>query len=157
MPLNYLDTSILARRYLPEPASAWARDVVLREPGAISVLTLVEFASVLGRRMQSGEISAQQCESLYALFIQETRQWLIIDIDPEVVDDAAGFLLNPSSVRLRALDAIHLASARKAFGRARDSGAAAGVLLTADRSLFEAARRAGVPVGGPPEAGIAEE
>ncbi|HEY8694359.1 MAG TPA: hypothetical protein VIR57_16650 [Chloroflexota bacterium] len=54
-------------------------------------------------------------------------------------------LSTPAPIRLRALDALHLASARSAFARARRRGIATGSFVTADGALLQAAAWAQLP------------
>jgi len=50
----------------------------------------------------------------------------------------------PLHLRLRSLDALHLATARLAFARARRRGVATGAFVTADQELAAAADWAGL-------------
>ncbi len=135
---GYVDTSVLAACYLPEPKSAAANRLVASLDGpAISSLTEVELCSVLSRRVRERELSPEDGGRVLALFrthveggffrwlplgrreFEQAREWLALFSTP-----------------LRTLDALHLAVVVS-------NGLA---LLTADRALARAARRLGATV-----------
>src|SRR5581483_12201353 len=49
--LAYLDSSALAKRYLPEVGSAWVAHLCQQEPVAISLVAIPELTSALARRV----------------------------------------------------------------------------------------------------------
>jgi uncharacterized protein len=154
MSLHFLDTSALAKRYVPEPGSGWVARLVSSEAVAVSELAFVELASVLSRRVRDGVTDIRSAENTFELFTVDIRAYTVIDLSRRLVLDAAG-LLQEANVfpRLRSLDALQLASARIAFQRAAESAAKVGSFVSSDRALLEAARRAGLPTANPEDYG----
>lgn len=133
----YLDTSALAALYIPEALSAAAAALVGSAPPAISVLTEVEFASVVARRLRDRSIPAADGARVLQAFdthVAERRyRRLAITADTYA---GAGKLLRAGGPALSTLDALHLvvaASNREA-------------LCTADRQLARAAANLGLKV-----------
>lgn len=150
MPLTYLDTSALAKRYVPEVGSAWIARLCYQEPVAISLVAIPEMASALARRMREGVLSTQQRNALFQAFVRDARSFTVVELGQAIAQQAAALLLTaPLPVRLRTLDALHVASARFAFDRARRRGVTTGSFVTADRALLDAASWAGLPTLNP--------
>ncbi len=150
MPLNYLDSSALAKRYLTEAGSDWVTRLCQIEPVAISLISIPEIASAFARRTREGILTAQQRDTLFRLFLRDGRSFVMVVLNQTIAQQAAMALLTaPASVRLRSLDALHLATAQWSFARARRRGAATGSFVTADRALIEAAVWAGIPTINP--------
>lgn len=77
-------------------------------PVAISRLTEVEVASAVCRRCREGALSPSDRDRILDRLARECQAFLVVDLEPAVVDRARGLL---ASYRLRAGDAIQLASA----------------------------------------------
>ena len=87
---------------------------------------------------------------VYRVFVRDAGAFVIVRLSHTVVQQAAGLLLTaPAPVRLRSLDALHVASARWSFARARRSGLAVGAFVTSDRALAVAAGWVGLSVENP--------
>ncbi|MBI2864674.1 MAG: type II toxin-antitoxin system VapC family toxin [Chloroflexi bacterium] len=150
MALAYLDTSALVKRYLPEVGSAWVARLCQQETVVISLVAVPELASALARHAREGVLSAQQGDMLFRAFLRDVGTFTVVEPNQEIAQQAAVLLLTaPPNVRLRALDTLHLASARLALGRARRHGATTGSFVTADRALLVAAKWAGLPTLNP--------
>lgn len=150
MPLVYLDTSALAKRYVREVGSEWVVRLCQREPAAISLIAIPELASALARRTREGALSAQERDTLFQAFLRDLRGFVVIEPIQAIVHQAATLLFTtPPSIRLRTLDALHVASARLAFARARRHAVATGSFIAADRALLDAANWAGLPTLNP--------
>jgi hypothetical protein len=148
--LAYLDTSALVKRYLPEVGSAWVSHLCQQEAVAISLVAIPELASALARRAREGTVSAEQSETLFRAFLRDAQVFVLLEPNHAVAHQAATLLLSaPPDIRLRTLDALHVASARLAFARARRRGVVTGSFITADRALLEAASWAGLPTLNP--------
>lgn len=128
----YLDTSVLAALYLPEPGSSAAAAAVGSRPPAISALIEVEFASVVARRVRERSISAQDAANVLALFDTHLteRRYRHLPVGAEAFAEARR-MLRSGKVPLSALDAMHLAIV--ALHRQ--------TLCTADRQLARIAER----------------
>ena len=151
MPLHYLDTSALAKRYLTEKGSAWVMALFGSEPVAISLLTQIEMASVLARRSREGALTATDRDAIFQLFLSDAADYMVLGLTSRVVREASMLFSATPLLRLRTLDALHLATAQWAFARARRRGIATGSFVAADRGLLEAAGAAGLPIVNPEE------
>ena len=135
----YLDTSFVVPWLLPEPASAKVEEVLTAlAPGssAISLWTKLEFASVVARRVRTGEATAPNARAAIDL-LDELLKMSLESIEPVSADfTLASQLVVDSGWTLRGPDALHLAIARN--HRAE-------VFLTLDEPLLKSAVRLGIP------------
>jgi predicted nucleic acid-binding protein len=108
----FIDTSALAKRYLSETGSNWVRSWINPEANneiIISALATVEIHSLLMRREREGSITSLERTSMLNDFQEHVQdEYLIIDLDDEVLDRARNLLSRHS---LRTLDALQLACA----------------------------------------------
>ena len=136
----YIDTSALAKCYIREPRSLdvlnWAEG---RGEVETSPLTLVEFRCLLARRRRAGQIDGDLEASAMARFDQDVldRTWRILPDATHLFEEARLLIDQLPGIPLRALDALHIAFARR-------NGA--GEFATADRSQAAAARALGMTV-----------
>lgn len=101
-----------------------------------SDLTLVECDRVLVRGVATGDVDPAEAVRLRTALNRAARHWNLVRIDGEVVERARRpFPIEP----LRALDAIHLATALVVAAGVPDL-----TLLTFDRRIRRAARRLGL-------------
>jgi predicted nucleic acid-binding protein len=131
----YYDTSVLAKLFLDEPdsiaiASAHSEASVT----ATSWITFTEMHSLLRRREREKRLSARECSQLIEQFESDWNYLGKVEASPMLLKRAAHLV---GAYPLKALDAIHLASALF-FQEQIDEPI---VLLTADRQLETAARR----------------
>jgi predicted nucleic acid-binding protein len=134
----YVDTSALAKWYLPEPGSDAFVDFIRRQDGAaISRLTTVELRCLLARRRCAGDISLQYERDAWSTFESDVRAGhLYVEALSDVHALTARDLLEQlHNLPVRTLDAFHLAIARSL---------AVGVLATADRVMARAAEALGM-------------
>jgi len=134
----YLDTSVLAALYIPEPKSEIIQEFV-RGKGktALSSLTEVEFSSAVSRRTRMKELSREdgfQIISRFQIHIKSRvfEMYPIMQREYDLARDWIGKLDTP----LRTLDALHLAVA---FSNQL-------VLVTADASFAVAAKKIGIKI-----------
>lgn len=137
---SYLDTSVVAKRYLAEPGSDEVdRFLAARSRVLISRLTVLELRCVLARRRRSGSIGADYEQHALAAMSADIRSgWF--EVEPLVDRHAVEAFDLISELRehpLRALDALHIAIAR---------GVGARLLATADRRMADAAQALGMEV-----------
>jgi uncharacterized protein len=134
----YIDTSALAKWYLPEPGSdAFVDFIRSQDSAAISRLTTVELRCLLVRRRRAGDITVQHERDAWATFEGDIRAG---HLHVEALSDAHAVTARDLLERLqhlpvRTLDAFHLAIAQSL---------AAGVLATADRVMARAAEALGM-------------
>ena len=153
MPFYFLDTSALAKRYLPETGSSWLLSI-LDDPTcsvAISAVASVELASALAGAGRRGEITTEQQDTQYRQFIADAGELDVLDVSKELLARSSDLLLGAGAVALRSLDAIQLASAIWWSERLNANNMGRGVFVVADRRLREAASALGLPVDNPEE------
>ena len=74
----YVDTSALAKWYLPEPGSQAFVEFIVRHDGAvISPLTTVELRCLLARRRRAGEIATEHERDAWFTFEDDIRAGLL--------------------------------------------------------------------------------
>jgi uncharacterized protein len=134
----YVDTSALAKWYLPEPGSdAFVDFIRSQDNAAISRLTTVELRCLLARRRRAGDITVQHERDAWSTFEGDIRAG---HLHVEALSDAhavtaCDLLEQLHDLPVRTLDAFHLAIARSL---------AVGVLATADRVMARAAEALGM-------------
>ncbi len=136
----YIDTSALAKCYVREARSLEVVDWLdEREVVHTSPLTLVEFRCLLARRRRAGQIDSALEANALARFDQDVldRVWRIAADAPHLLQEARLLIDMLPAVPLRALDAIHLAHARR-------NGTSE--FATANKTQAEAARDLGMNV-----------
>ncbi len=114
MPIYYLDTSALIKRYRAEIGS----DVIagLFESLADSdelvtpQLTVLEMNSAATRFLEGNEITRAECQRMLEQFTQDIQYYdfTVMSVQNELFSEAIGIVREYS---LRALDALHFASA----------------------------------------------
>ena len=128
----YIDTSVLGAYYCPEPLSVTAEATLQHIDGpVISVLSEVEFCSLIGRKRRLRELTERQARAAIDLFASHVAAGLFrrISLDREHFLKARQ-LLGVMTGSLRTLDALHLAVAV----------VASLALVTADHGLAKAAK-----------------
>jgi len=152
VPLTYFDSSAMVKRYVLERGSAWVRRTCVEEPVAISRITVSEVASALARRAREGRLTPAERDDEFGAFLRHVDTYELVELETVIAGDAASLLLSaPPPIRLRALDMLHVATARLLFARARRMGIATGSFVSADRGQLEAAAWAGLPIVNPEE------
>ncbi len=110
----YLDSSALAKLYVPEPESD-ALDALLRgrRDLLISELAITEVMSAVARKRRDGMLTAAQTFEIRdaVLADADSGSFYRLDLNPSVHRQAERLLLNVESVALRTLDALHVALA----------------------------------------------
>ena len=145
MPLLYFDTSALIKRYVREVGSGRVDALLVREAVAVSSLIRVEVASALARRTREGLLTAERRDDLHTKFLDDLQGFVVVDLDEGVLTRAADLARTSTpNAPLRALDAIHLASALVAFEAQRPEDGSGQVFVTSDRQLRRAAEHAGL-------------
>jgi predicted nucleic acid-binding protein len=110
----YLDSSALAKLYVPEPESdrleAFSRG---RRDLMISELAITEVLSAVARRRREGMLNAQQALEIRDAVLEDADAGCFhrLDMSPVVHREAERLLFQIESVALRTLDALHVAVA----------------------------------------------
>lgn len=108
----YVESSAILAWILEEPAGWRAFDEMRDEEHVItSELTLIECDRALHRYVVNGWLEASTAQGLRTELIEVSSAWDVTPIGPDVVDRARASFPDD---RMRALDAIHLASAMAA-------------------------------------------
>lgn len=134
----YLDSSALAKLYVPEAESEKLDRYLRGRRGLIlSDLAVTEVVSAVARRKREGELTAIQANKIRDALLHDADSGMFARqaLSPPVHREAERLLLTTESVPLRTLDALHIALAL--------SGAASHV-LTFDRRMAEAAVQIGL-------------
>lgn len=146
MNVYFVDTSALAKRYIPEEGTDWVLRWILPDSGNVVVigeLVDVEMFSLLNRRMREGKLGLQNFNILRENFLlHQENEYLIVPLDSTVVLQARNLI---NKYPLRTLDAIQLACALQAVS-------ALGVSMTfvsADNNLLAAAHAEGFVTDNP--------
>jgi predicted nucleic acid-binding protein len=129
----YVDTSILGAYYCPEPLSAAAESALrgIKTP-VISLLSEVEFCSLISKKCRLKELKDRQAKEILDLFLNHVTEGFYRRISLNTEHFVKARLLVTSMDRgLRTLDALHLAAAL----------AEGLTLVTADREFARAGKR----------------
>ena len=134
----YLDSSALAKLYVPEPESD-SLDAFLRERRdlMISELSITEVISAVARRRREGVLDSEKANEIRNTLLSDAKSFLRLDLSPAVHREAETLLLSAEKIPLRTLDALHIALARL-IGASR--------IVTFDVRMAEAARLHGLGV-----------
>lgn len=124
----YVETSAIAAWLLEQPAGWQAFEAVQRADAVVtSDLSLVECERTLRRAVAAGDISAARADLLRRELTMATSAWSFLSIGADVVARAREAF--PDDM-IRALDAIHLATALTARVTVSDLA-----LITLDRRV----------------------
>jgi predicted nucleic acid-binding protein len=133
----YLDTSALVKLVVEEPGSDLAARVWdAADVRVTSLLTFAETRAAIAAARRDGRLTARGRQIATSTFEARWAECVRIGISERLVREVGDLA---DAQRLRAYDAVHLASALRA-----SSGDA--ILATWDRPLAVAARRAGLSV-----------
>jgi predicted nucleic acid-binding protein len=131
----YFDTSALAKRYVRETGTETvltkcneATEVIL------SVICLTELVSAFNRLLREKTIARGQYGALKKEAYADFREAYVVEISPEILQDSIFCL---ESAALRALDAIHIATARRT---------SCDIFISADGRQCKAANKLGLQV-----------
>jgi hypothetical protein len=134
---------------MPEKGTLWIRQQTALSADNmlfIAQITPVELYSAISRQYHSEEITLSHLKAFRRLMMRHIQnQYLVLSLDVSIIEQA---LTLQESYRLRAYDAIQLASALKLKQRLTTAGRSL-VFLTADVRLLESARLAGLSTDNP--------
>ena len=139
MPIYYLDTSAIMKRYIPETGSNVVRELFdgLTDSDELttSYLTLLEVNSTVTRLLKGRVITPSGYRRILNQFTLDISDYgfTLVPVQDELVDSATGITREYS---LRSLDALHFASA--VTGSDRSSDDADVHMVSADRELIAA-------------------
>ena len=153
MAYAYIDTSALAKWYLPEAGSiTFATWMQQQKDTCISSLTKTEFRCLLARRQRTGLITGVQVQELYAVFQQDCQDGHLLHfpVTDQHILNAELMIESMPTVALRTLDALHLSIVHDISAK---------TLATADKIMAQAAQLIGIEVEwfGPPQESQSEQ
>ncbi|MEX2271536.1 MAG: type II toxin-antitoxin system VapC family toxin [Vicinamibacterales bacterium] len=105
----YFDTSALIKRYVDEPGRRQVLQLLRRHACVISAVLPVELRGALRRRVSDGSLGAERVAEILERFASDRAFWTIVGVSSEVLTTAETLV---ATHPLRALDAIHVASAQ---------------------------------------------
>ena len=135
MGLAYIDTSALAKWYIPEAGSeSFANWIQQQDETCISSLTKTEFRCLLARRQRMQLLSGIQVQEIYAKFQQDCQDGHLLHypVSDQHVHNATLMIESLPEIALRTLDALHLSVAHEI---------AIKTLATADKVMAQAAQQ----------------
>ena len=110
----YFDTSALIKRYVDEPGRREVLRLLRRHDCVTSAVLPVEIRSALRRRVSEGTLDAARVPEILKHVEADRVYWTLVEVASDVL--AAAETLAAAHL-LRALDAIHVASAHLFAGR----------------------------------------
>ena len=111
----YLDTSALVKLYVDEEGSSIVRSVVDQaELIATSAIAYVEARAAFVRRRHEGGLSAGEYRRIIRDLDADWVRYLVVGVTDSLIRESARLA---EAHRLRAYDAVHLASAAAVHGR----------------------------------------
>ncbi|MFN0070922.1 MAG: type II toxin-antitoxin system VapC family toxin [Chloroflexota bacterium] len=147
----FLDSSALVKRYVREIGSAWVNEIT--EPRAqhgllIAEIGIAEVAAAFGARFRNQQNIDQQIrERTLRRFLDDCDdRFVIVATDRAIIDKAVELT---GRHRLRAYDAVQLASALSIRDALEDPGQIPPILVSADSELLEAGIAEGMMVENP--------
>jgi uncharacterized protein len=138
MAYAYFDTSALIKRYVNEPGRREVLQFLRKNRCVVSAVLAVEVRSALRRRVTEGALDASRVPMILKRFTADRAFWTTVEVSREVL--AAAERLSAAHP-LRALDAIHVASAQLFTARI---GSAAFTFVSADTRQTTAAAALGM-------------
>jgi predicted nucleic acid-binding protein len=105
----YFDTSALIKRYVEELGRREVLTLLRKNQCVVSAVLPVEVRSALRRRVAEKTLDAKRVPSVLKRLAADRAYWTIVEVSREVLATAESL---SGAYPLRALDAIHVASAR---------------------------------------------
>ena len=135
----YCDSSALVKRYVRESGQRKLMGLLRERSCVSSALTPVEIRSAFRRRVHEGSLDAKRLPRLLDRLAADRSHWTLVAVGPEVLAVAETLA---ATHPLRALDAIHLASAQLFSARIPSPS----LFVSADRRQTEVAGSMGLAV-----------
>ena len=109
MDYAYFDTSALIKRYVEEPGRREVLTLLRKNQSVVSAVLPVEVRSALRRRMAEKTLDAKRVPGILRRLSADRAYWTVVEVSREVLAMAESL---SGAHPLRALDAIHVASAK---------------------------------------------
>ncbi len=150
VPVYFLDSSAVVKRYAVEPGTAWMDSVC--DPTAGNIITLsqiglVEVAAALAAKRRAGGLGVEDYEQTLTEFITDVQQqYTPVAVDATLIDLAVALTRRQ---KLRGCDAIQLASALTLNTSLTSQGLLPLTFVVADADLLAAAAAEGLATDNP--------
>lgn len=149
----YLDASALVKRYSPETGTHWLESELFASPVHVLItaeFTIVEVFSALAAKHRAPRgITVEERDEAVADFLGDcAHRYQLIGINRAIIEQAATLTQNH---RLRAYDAIHLATALTVNHLLLEQNLLPLTFVAADNDLLIAAEREGMNIENPNE------
>ena len=131
----FIDTSSLFKKYVNEPGSI-EFDKLLNPVYEILVspITILEFHSVIERRLRESTISPANAKWIKQEFARDYNYFGVVQWNENLINESIRII---SKYQLKTLDSIQFAAALLA---------AADIFITSDKQLYQAVRKERLPV-----------
>jgi uncharacterized protein len=150
VPVYFVDSSALVKRYSNETGTTWVRSLVDPTTGNqifLARITRVEVVSAITRKNRGGGMSAIDASAAIArLRLHLTNEYATINISSTVIDSAMALA---ETHALRGYDAVQLAAALELRADCLAIGIPAPTLISADVDLNTAAIAEGLAADDP--------
>jgi predicted nucleic acid-binding protein len=150
VPVYFLDSSALVKRYSDETGTTWVRSLVDPATGNqifLARITRVEVVSAITRKNRGGGMAAVDASTAIArLRLHLTNEYATINISSTVIDSAMALA---ETHALRGYDAVQLAAALELRADCLAIGIPAPTLISADVDLNLAAIAEGLAADDP--------
>jgi predicted nucleic acid-binding protein len=148
MSLYFMDSSALAKRYMPEKGTAWIREITAPDSThdiLIAQITPVEIISALARHYHDGVIDRPSFQDFQDLVLYHVQHhYKVLALSNEIVLQA---VLLHEQYRLRAYDSVQLATALQLRKRIPINNAL--IFVSADNRLLNTASASGLTTDNP--------
>lgn len=150
MPVFYIDSSAVVKRYVAEKGTAWV--VSLFKPSAqniiyIAQITGVEVVSAISRRQRGGSLTQTAAEKAIARFKRDFQNRLRV---LRLTDGVTSEAMRLTEIHgLRGYDAAQLATALELANRFTANNLLSITFVSADNQLNQAAQTEGLTVDNP--------
>lgn len=145
----FFDTSALVKRYFIETGSEWVRNIAEDEAHTISIslITRVEVASAVARRVRDGLLPDQAVSVIQKQLKLHIRdEYVVVSLIGKIIESAVDLIYN---YPLRSYDAVQLASGLDAHQRSMVAYKLPVVFVSSDHRLLSIASTVGLPIEDP--------
>lgn len=150
MPVVFMDSSAVVKRYVQETGSVWVSGLFTVSPinrVAIVSITGVEVVAAITRRVRGGTITPAEATSACGLFLADLNtDFRAVTVTDTLLRWAMQLAQN---YKLRGYDAVQLAAATEVNRLSLAAGAAPLVFISGDKELNAAAQSEGLVVEDP--------
>lgn len=149
MGIFYWDSSVVVKRYLDEPGSAWVRMLAanLENTFLTTQMSIVEVSAAIAISIRMGRLTKRQGQHAYRNFANDVEigAYQLLAVTRRLIDRAA---LLPQAHPLKGYDAVHLATGLEAARNLADQEITL-VFVSGDAQMLRAAEAEGLTTDDP--------